>query len=232
MGRPLYYADSCSFCLLLSSSFFPRLFSAVRDWMSTTLHTWCGLSVNWECLSEMCCMCLGEKIQDAKIMKKIAICAPSHNFVWLYLHNWGTCRQSGKKLVKQQYLLQMSSQYGELPPTNGWDRLASFGHPSKFQRVSYLGFVTAPTSLNGGQPKFARCLAVFCYGTLYINFWELWPPNGILPGAKFTLHPSLAFAYIGNITAWHLSTGVSQTLRHGTRNAITELSCPVRAPGQ
>jgi len=25
----------------------------------------------------------------------------------------------GKKLVKQQYLLHMSSQYGELPPTNG-----------------------------------------------------------------------------------------------------------------
>jgi len=37
--------------------------------------------------------------------------------------------------------------------------LASFGHPSKFQRVSCLGFVTAPTSLNGGQPNFARCLA-------------------------------------------------------------------------
>jgi len=41
-----------------------------------------------------------------------------------------------KKLVKQQYLLHVSSQYGELTPTNGWDRLVSFGHPSKFQRVS------------------------------------------------------------------------------------------------
>ena len=29
-----------------------------------------------------------------------------------------------KKLVKQQYVLHMSSQYGELRPTNGWDRLA------------------------------------------------------------------------------------------------------------
>jgi len=30
----------------------------------------------------------------------------------------------GKKLVKQKYLLHMSSQYGELRPTNGRDRLA------------------------------------------------------------------------------------------------------------
>jgi len=27
------------------------------------------------------------EIQDAKMMQKIAICAPSHNFVGLYLHN-------------------------------------------------------------------------------------------------------------------------------------------------
>jgi len=36
----------------------------------------------------------------------------------------------GKKPVKQQYLLQMSSQYGELRPTSGCDRSRSFGHPS------------------------------------------------------------------------------------------------------
>jgi len=35
----------------------------------------------------------------------------------------------GKKLVKQQYLLYMSPQYGELWPTSGWDRLVSLGHP-------------------------------------------------------------------------------------------------------
>ena len=31
-------------------------------------------------------------------------------------------------------------------------------------------------------------------------------PNGILPGAKFTLHPSRAFFYIGSVTAWHSSS--------------------------
>jgi len=29
---------------------------------------------------------------------------------------------------------------------------------------------------------------------------------GILPGAKFILHPSLAFSYIGSITARHSSS--------------------------
>jgi len=58
------------------------------------------------------------KIQDAKMSPKIAIWAKSHKFVGLYLRNEGTYRQS-EKPVKQQYLLQMSPQYGELLPTNG-----------------------------------------------------------------------------------------------------------------
>ena len=40
-------------------------------------------------------------------------------------------------------------------------------HPSKFQRVSRLAFVTAATSLTVGQPNFARCLAVSRAGTLH-----------------------------------------------------------------
>jgi len=72
----------------------------------------------------------------------------------------------GKRLVKQQYL-HTCLQFGELRLTNGRDRLVSLEHPSKFQRVSRLGDVTAPTSLNGDQPNFARCLAVSWAGTLY-----------------------------------------------------------------
>ena len=53
------------------------------------------------------------------------------------------------------------------PLYNGRDRLSSFWHPSKFQRVSRLGFVTAAASLNGSQPNFARCFAVSWAGTLY-----------------------------------------------------------------
>jgi len=77
-----------------------------------------------------------------------------------------------KKLATQQYLFHLSSHYGELRPTNGWDRFGSLGHPSKFQPVLRLGFITAPTSFNRGQQNFG-CLVVSCAGTLYIHFWEL-----------------------------------------------------------
>jgi len=98
----------------------------------------------------------------------------------------------------------MSSQFGELRSINGWDRLVSLGHPSKFQRVSRLGFVTAPTSLNGDQPKlctmFGRLLACNVY-----TFWWFLSLSGIFPGSKFTLRPNLAFFYISSITARHSS---------------------------
>jgi len=137
--------------------------------------------------------------------QKIVIWAPSHNLVGLYLRN----RQSkiGKKLVKQQYLLHMSSQYVEFLFSIGWDQFGSLRHPSKFQLVSRLGFVITATSLTGGQPNFAWCMAVSWAGTLYIHFRGLLPPDGILPGAKFTLRPSFAFSYIGSVTARHSSSG-------------------------
>jgi len=59
------------------------------------------------------------QMQDPKQSPKIAIWAPSHNFVGLYLRNLGMYRQSEKKLVKQQYFLYMSPQYGERRPTSG-----------------------------------------------------------------------------------------------------------------
>ena len=60
-----------------------------------------------------------------------------------------------KKHVKQQYLLQMSPQYGELRLSSGWDLSARLGHPCKFQLVSRLGSVTARHSSSGRQPNCA-----------------------------------------------------------------------------
>jgi len=113
-------------------------------------------------------------------------------------------RQS-EKLVKQQYL-HMFSQYGELRPCNGWDRLVNLGHPSKFQWVLGLGFVTAPMLLNGGQPHFASCLAVSRAGTLHIHFWGLWS----CPITEFCLVQNslcVQVSYISSVTARHSSSG-------------------------
>jgi len=85
-----------------------------------------------------------------------------------YIFITKACIDNRKKYVKWQYLLHMSSQYGERRPTNGWYLLASLKHPSKFQRVLRLGFVSAR---NGGHPSFAPCLADSCTGVLYIHLW-------------------------------------------------------------
>ena len=122
------------------------------------------------------------------------------------------CIDNRTKKVKQQYLLHMCAQYGELQPTKGWDRITSLGYPSKFQRVSCLAFVTAATSLIAGQPN------VRCY--IYIHFRGLLPPDGILPSAKFTLRPSLAI--LAALLHGTPAVVVSQTLRRGTRNSITD----------
>jgi len=151
---------------------------------------------------------------------KFAIWAPSYNFVGLYLRNYDTYRQS-EKSVKQQHLLHTTPQYGELQPTNGWDRSDSLGHPSKFQRVSRLNFVTAATSLNGSQPNSARCLAASWAGTLYIHF------QGLLPLMEFCQVQSWLCVQV-------LRSPILAALLHSTRvvgvvrNGITELS--QRAP--
>jgi len=57
-------------------------------------------------------------MQDRKNRQKLAVWAPSHNFVWLYLRKEGTYRQSEKNLLNSN-IPHMSSQYGELRPTRG-----------------------------------------------------------------------------------------------------------------
>jgi len=48
--------------------------------------------------------------------------------------------------------------------------------PSKFQHISRIGVITAPTSLTRGHPNFARCLIIVSWvGTLYIYFRGLSP---------------------------------------------------------
>jgi len=60
-----------------------------------------------------------------------------------------------KKLVKQQHVLHMSPQYGELRPTSGWDRLTSLGVPLQISTgfAYWQRYCTASSS--GRQPNFA-----------------------------------------------------------------------------
>ena len=114
------------FLLLLSSIFFslPNLSRRRLDVSHTSTHGVVLVRI-WDAgLKRAARGSL--KIQDAKSHQKIAISAPSHNFVIATK----ACIDNQKKLFKQQCLLQMSPQYGELWPTGGWDGSGSLGHPS------------------------------------------------------------------------------------------------------
>ena len=48
------------------------------------------------------------------------------------------CIDNRKKIIKQQYLLHIYPQYGELRPTSGWDRFVSLGTPANFNGFRIL----------------------------------------------------------------------------------------------
>jgi len=94
-------------------------------------------------------------MQDPKIPKKKSLFG--HHRTTLLGHIFATTAyiDNRKKNLLSSNLPHMSSQYGELWPTSGWDRSSSVGHPSKFQWVSCLGIVTAQHSSIGHQPNCA-----------------------------------------------------------------------------
>jgi len=106
--------------------------------------------------------------------------------------------------------------------TNGLDRFVSLGYPSKFQRVSRLIVITAATSLTGGQPNFARCLAVSWVGTVYIYIYIHF--RGLLPLREFCqVQNSLCVQVLRSLLAALLhgnrALGVSQILRRSEEGA-------------
>jgi len=87
----------------------------------------------------------------------------------------------------------MSSQYGELWPTNGCDPFRSLGHPSNFQRVLHLGSVTARHSSSGHQPYFAALnRGRHLYSAGQQSRWAL-------------AHILVSFAIFFDLHAYHLS---------------------------
>jgi len=113
---------------LLLSILFPRLISAVGDWMCTILLHMVWPTENLGCRSETCCTRLAGNTGRKKSPKIRHLCtvAQFYRAISSQLRHISTV---GKELAKQWYLLQMSPQYGELWPTSGWDRSGSLGHP-------------------------------------------------------------------------------------------------------
>jgi len=89
------------------------------------------------------------------------------------------------------------------------------GHPCKFQRASSVGFVTAPTSVNGRQPNFARCLAVSCADTLYIHFRGLFTVKDFYQVQNSLYVQILRSPILAALLHGTRVVEVSQTLRRG-----------------
>jgi len=137
----------------MSSSFFPRLISAVADWMSTCLpyfHTWCGLSANLGCGSETCYKRLAKNTGR----KNSPSSASSRNFVGIYLRNSGTYRQSVKNLFNSNISSTCPYNmvdFGSLAAEICW---RVWGTPANFNGFHVLAAFTARHSSSGCQPNF------------------------------------------------------------------------------
>jgi len=103
------------------------------------------------------------------------------------------------------------------------------GTPANFNGFAYWLHYCSDVA-HRRPTNFARSLAVSCAATLYVYiFGGSYSGNGILPAAKFILRQSLAFSYSQRYcTALPQRPFISQTLRRGIWNGITELS--QRAP--
>jgi len=173
----------------------------------------------------MCCMRLAETFRTQKLRQK----SPSaHHRTNLsgYIFATTACIDNRKKLVKWQYLLHRLCFHNmvKFSPITAEICWRVWGTPANFKGIRVLASLLHQLrSTEDNQTLHDVWLFHELVHYIYI-FGGSCPPNGILPAAKVTLRPSLAFSYIGSVTARHSSTGVSQSLRrHSTRSGITEL---------
>ena len=122
--RTLYF---CPWFLLSSSSFFPSLISAVADW--------CGHGVALVRISDAGLKRAARgslEIQDAKKSPKIAIWAPSHNFVE------GMCRQSEKNLLSSNISSTCPHNMANVGPLTAEIGSVVWGTPANFNGFCIL----------------------------------------------------------------------------------------------
>jgi len=175
-------------------------------------QTWCSLTENLERRSEMCFHAGRWKYRTQKIAKNSSY---GHHRTTLSGCVFATkvYIDNRKKLAKRQYLLH----FGPLPAKVGLE------HRSKFQRVSRVGFVSAPTSLNGRHPNIARCLAVSGAGILYIHCRRLLPLREFCHVQNSLCVQVLRSPILAALLHGTRAVGVSQTLKRSTRSGIKEL---------
>jgi len=162
-------------------------------------------------------------MQDPKNRQKFAIWAPSHNFVGRIFATKARIdnRKNCETAIAPLHVTTICR-------TSALCRLRSvgvFGASQQIQRVSRLGFVTAATSLAGGQPNFARYLAVSWAATVYIYIFGSFCPLTQFYHVQNSLYVQVLRSPVSAALLHGIpAAGASETLRCGTRYGITELS--------
>ena len=114
----------------------------------------------------------------------------------------------GKNLGKQQYFLHLSRPHNmsNVGPIVAEIGLPVWGTPANFNGFRVLALLLqrrrspeANLTLHDVWPSPGLLHYVYIFGDI--------APNGVSPRAKLTLRPSLAFSYIGSVTARHSSSG-------------------------
>ena len=87
----------------------------------------------------------------------------------------------GRKLLNSNVSSTCSHNMANFGPKAAETCWQFWGTPANFNGFRILA---APTSFTGGQPHFARCLAVSSDATLYIHFRGFLSPNRIFARCK------------------------------------------------
>jgi len=191
------------FCHVVSSSFFFSLPILSRRRLDVYHTSTCGLSANLGCMSETCCMRLAGNTGRKKVAKN----SPD-------AHHRKLCRAISLQGIDNQKKTFLNSNISTCP-----HNMANFGAltaeissgvwgtPAHFNGIRVYSLRYCSDVAHRRSTKlctmFGRLLGWY---TIY-TFSGLLPPNGILPVAKFTFRRSLAFSYIGSVTARHSSSG-------------------------
>jgi len=145
---------SIFFYLLLS--FFPRLISAVGDGCLPYFDTWCGPSANLERRSETFCARLAEN-RGRKKVAKIAIWAPSHKFVGLYLRNYKAHTDNRKKnLLRSNISSTCAHNMVNFGPLAAEIGPVVWGTPANFNRFRVLAALLHGTVVVGVSQTLRR----------------------------------------------------------------------------
>jgi len=174
----------------------------------------------------MCCKRLAEKYRTQKLCKKIAMrtFTQGRRAMSSQLKHVPTIG----KTVKQKYLIYMSPQYGKRRFTSGWDRFESLVHAA--QQIStgfasWLRYCTDVTQRRSTKPcmMFGRFLGWYTIYT-FVAGEELLPLVEFCHVENSLCVQVLRSPILAALLHGTRAVGVSQTLRHGTQNGITELS--------